>query len=467
MRAALLDQILTVAQMRAAEDALIGAGGSVDALMQVAGRGAADYVWRIAAGHRVTVLCGPGNNGGDGYVIAEAIRERGGSVAVLPAAEPKTAAAGNARSLYRGEILPPDADPHGAVFVDCLFGSGLARPLDGTHVALLQRLAAHHRHSVAIDLPSGVESDSGAMLNPGLPRFDLTVALGAWKFAHFLMPACAAMGDLRLCDIGVAPVAGAAVVLRRPHFAAPASDSHKYRRGLLAVVGGAMPGAAVLACRAAQGAGAGYVKLFAGNVAAAAPDLVVDTGDLSGVLTDDRNTAILVGPGLGRNAAARERLATALADPVPAVADADALLLLGERLLAERKAPLIATPHEGELKALEKAFGCAGAGAKPGRALALAAASGMIVVAKGPDTLVAAPDGRLACATRAPSWLSVAGTGDVLAGAIASRLATGSEPFAAACEGVWLQGQAARLAGPVFTAGSLADHIPAAFRACL
>jgi hydroxyethylthiazole kinase-like uncharacterized protein yjeF len=461
------DQILTVAQMRAAEAALIHAGSSVDALMQIAGRGAADFVWRIAAHHKVTVLCGPGNNGGDGWVIAETIRERGGKVSVLPAVEPKTDAARNARALYGGEVLSSGAEAHGDVLVDCLFGSGLTRPLGDDHVALLNRLVAGHRHAIAIDLPSGVESDSGVLLNAGLPAFDLTIALGAWKLAHVLMPACATLGALRLVDIGVGSMPGATTLLQRPRLSAPPADAHKYRRGLLAVVGGAMPGAAVLAAMAGQRAGAGYVKLFADSVPPAAPDLVVDTGKLSAVLPDDRNRAVLVGPGLGRDGAARERLATALADAVPAVVDADALLLIGERTLAERKAPLIATPHEGELRALEKAFGCDGSGTKPERAQALAKASGMVIVAKGPDTVIAAPDGRQTHANRAVSWLSVAGTGDVLAGAIASRLATGAEAFQAAGEGVWLHGEAARLAGPAFTAGQLAAHIPDALAACL
>ncbi|MCB2073254.1 MAG: NAD(P)H-hydrate epimerase [Novosphingobium sp.] len=461
------DQILSVDQMRAAEEALIAAGSSVDKLMQIAGRGAAEWVWRIGGHHKVTVLCGPGNNGGDGYVIAEAIREKGGKVAVVTGTEPKTDAARNARSLYQGEVLGPDADPHGDVLVDCLFGSGLARPLSDDLAGLLAKLAANHRHFVAIDVPSGVQSDSGMLLNDGLPRFDLTICLGAWKFAHYLMPASAIMGELRLVGIGCDQVPGAAQVIARPHFSPPLADAHKYRRGLLAVVGGEMPGAALLACRAAQGAGAGYVKLFAENGGNAPSDLVVNTGKLSDVLTDDRNTAILVGPGLGRHAKARERLAIALADPVPAVLDADALVLLGERQLSERRAPTIATPHEGELVALERAFGVDGAGTKAERALALAKDSGMIVVAKGPDTVVAAPDGRLACARRASSWLSTAGTGDVLAGAIASRVAAGSEAFSAACEGVWLHGEAARLCGPAFTAGELADAIPAAFAACL
>jgi len=142
------DQILTVDQMRNAEQALIDAGSSVDALMQVAGRGAADWVWRMAGQGRVTVLCGPGNNGGDGYVIAEAIRERGGEAVVVAASEPKTDAAKNARAAFGGEVLGPDASPHGEVFVDCLFGSGLTRPLSDDDLSLLARLAARHRRAI-------------------------------------------------------------------------------------------------------------------------------------------------------------------------------------------------------------------------------------------------------------------------------------------------------------------------------
>lgn len=460
-------QILTVAQMRAAEQSLIDAGSSVDALMQIAGRGAADWVWRIAAHRTVTVLCGPGNNGGDGYVIAQAIRERGGQVSVVAATEPRTDAARNARALFGGEVLGLDAPVHSDVLVDCMFGSGLVRPLSDDHFALLTRLAAHHRHRIAIDLPSGVQSDTGMLLNEGLPRFDLTIALGAWKFAHFLMPATAAMGALRLVPIGITPIDSAARLLGAPRIEAPAADSHKYRRGLLAVVAGHMPGAALLAATAAQGAGAGYVKLFADSKRNAPADLVVETGPLSDMLTDDRNSAVLVGPGLGRDGGARERLAVALADPVAAVVDADALVLLSPRALVERGAPVIATPHEGELVALERAFELDGAGSRPDRALALARASGMVVVAKGPDTVIAAPDGRLSCAPRATAWLSTAGTGDVLAGVIASRLATGLSAFEAACQGVWLHGEAARMCGPAFTAGQLAAKVPEALAARL
>ena len=460
------DQVLTAAQMRDAEQALIASGVSVDELMQRAGRGAAEWVWRISGGRAVTVLCGPGNNGGDGYVIAEAIRQRGGSVRVIAASDPKTAAARTARSLYAGEVLGRDADPKGDVLVDCLFGTGLTRPLDANDLTLLNRLAARHSRLVAVDLPSGVHADNGMTLNQGLPDWHLTLALGAWKPAHFLLPAAATMGPLRLVPIGIEPQPEAACLIARPDLAAPASDAHKYTRGLLGVVAGAMPGAALLAARAAQGAGAGYVKLL-GEGAGAPADLVIDRQPLAEVLTDSRFAAVLVGPGLGRDAAARERLATALSEPISAVLDADALILLSPRHLAERQAALIATPHDGELFALERAFGLDGSGSKVARAEALARATGMVVVAKGADTLVAASDGRVAFAPRASSWLSTAGTGDVLAGTIASRLANGADPFAAACQGVWLHGEAARLTPAPFTAGQLAEQVARAYAACL
>lgn len=460
------DQVLTAAQMRDAEAALIDGGTSVDELMQRAGRGAVEWVWRISGGRSVTVLCGPGNNGGDGYVIAEAIRERGGAVQVVAASDSKTPASRTARALFQGQVLGRDAAPQGEVLVDCLFGTGLTRPLEADDLALLNRLAASHARRVAVDLPSGIHADNGMTLNNGLPDWHLTLALGAWKPAHFLLPAAPMMGELRLVPIGVADLPEAARLIMRPQLAAPGSNAHKYTRGLLGVVAGAMPGAALLAARAAQGAGAGYVKVL-GAAEGAPPDLVVDHQALAEVLTDNRYAALLVGPGLGRDAVARERLAVALSEPIPAVVDADGLILLSPRNLTEREAPVVATPHEGELFALERAFGLDGSGSKLERAEALARTAGIVVVAKGADTVVAAPDGRVAFAPRASSWLSTAGTGDVLAGAIASRLASGAEAFAAACEGVWLHGEAARHTPAPFAAGELAAQVARAYAACL
>ncbi len=461
------EQVLSAAQMRAAEQALIAGGTSVEELMQRAGLGAAEWVWRLSGGRSVTVLCGPGNNGGDGWVIVEAIRRRGGDVAVVMAAEPTTDAAKTARAQFGGLVLGPTDDRHGEVFVDCLFGTGMTRPLSADHLALLTRLANAHHKCVAIDLPSGTETDVGQPLNPGLPGYDLTVALGAWKPAHFLMPAAASMGALRLVGIGVESVVRATQVIAKPHLAEPPPFAHKYTRGLLGVIIGAMQGAALLAARSAQGAGAGYVKLFGAAVPGAPCDLVMDDRPMAEALSDKRLSALLVGPGLGRDGAAREALTLALVEQRPTVLDADALVLLAPRMLAERAAPLIATPHEGELRALEQAFGLDGAGGKVGRALALAKAANMVVVAKGPDSIIAAPDGRIAFAPHASSWLSTAGTGDVLAGTIASRLACGEEAFVAACQGLWLHAETARLCAPPFTAGQLAEAVRAAYAACL
>lgn len=458
-------QVLTAEQMRAAEQALFDAGTSVSELMEVAAGGAAEWIRRVAAGRAVTVLCGPGNNGGDGYVIARRLRDAGNAVRVIAPLEPATEAARGARACWGGAVLAADDGAPGEVFIDCLVGSGLARPLSDEHGALLGALAARHRLRVAVDLPSGIATDSGAALNEGLPDYHLTLALGAWKFAHWSLPGRLAMGQLRLVPIGIAAVPRAAQLVGRPRIAAPPAESHKYRRGLLAVVAGEMPGAGLLAAAAAQHAGAGYVKLLGEARAGVPPELVQESAPLGDALADARIAAVLVGPGLGLGEGARERLAAALGAGHPLVLDADALVLLAPAMLPQG-VPILATPHDGELETLCRAFGVEGRGRRE-RALALARESGMVVLAKGPDTLIAAPDGRLALAPPAPSWLSVAGTGDVLAGIAASRMAAGGDPFVAACEAVWLHGEAARRAGAAFTPSQLAESVADALAACL
>lgn len=457
------DQVLTGAQMRAAEGELVTDGVSVDELMLRAGRGAAEWVWRIAGGRAVTVLCGPGNNGGDGYVIAETLRGRGLAVTVVAPLEPKTSASIAARGAWQGAVASDTPDAAGGVFVDCLFGSGLARTLSREHEALLSRLAASHAYLVAVDLPSGIETDEGTLLG-AVPAFDLTLALGAWKPAHYRMPALDRMGERRLVDIGIAPQPDAARVYPRPRFSAPARGSHKYARGLVGVIAGAMPGAALLAAGASMRGGAGYVKLLACRSHPAAPAaLVVDHGDLAAALRDRRWSAALVGPGLGRDDAARAKLAATLEAGVPTVLDADALHLLDDEAIEGIDAArLLLTPHEGELAKLCATFGVTAAG-KLECAQALAGRTGMTVLAKGPDTVLAVADGRTAFFPPAPAWLASAGTGDVLAGLAASRLATGLDPFAAAGEAVWLHGEAARVAGPVLTADDLVAAIPTAY----
>ena len=460
------DQILTVAQMQAAEQAIFDAGTTVSELMEIAAGGAAEWIRRMAAGRAVTVLCGPGNNGGDGYVIARRMRQFGNSVEVIAPMEPTTDAAKKARKAWGSPVSTSGGNAKGDVFVDCLFGSGLARPLSGEHSLLLRDLAGRHSIRIAVDLPSGVESDSGAMLNERLPSYDVTLALGAWKFAHWLLPARTIMGTRRLVPIGVDPTDGAAELVARPKMSAPAPDAHKYTRGLAAIVAGDMPGATLLAAMAAQRGGSGYVKLFTHEPPASAdPGLVCDTSPLPEALADDRIKALLAGPGLGRSRAAEDHLHAVLEAGKPTVFDADALVLLKPVMLPEGHR-ILATPHDGELEALCRSFAVIAEGRRE-RALALAKTSGTVICAKGPDTVIAAPDGRLALAPPVPSWLSVAGTGDVLAGIAVSRMATGKEPFEAACEAVWLHGEAARRCGAMFTASQLAEAVTDAYKACL
>lgn len=476
------NQILTVAQMRDAEQALIDGGATVGSLMQAAGQGAADWIWRIAAREPVTVLCGPGNNGGDGYVIAETLRARGTPVTVVAPIQPMTDAARNAKAAFKGDVTASDPGRKGAVFVDCLFGSGLNREVADELAELLCSLASSHRYRVAVDLPSGIESDSGALLADGLPQFDLCLALGAWKSAHFLMPAIQYWRDMRLIDIGVGGQPDTAQLNQQPRLFAPQLDEHKYTRGLIAIVGGEMPGAALLAAQAAAHAGAGYVQIFSPEKQIVPPWIVqsvTDTENLEAAPGDRRISAILVGPGLGRGDAAKQRLAAVLRVRKPVVLDGDALTLLTPSAIKDRREPLIVTPHEGELAQLEQAFALVGSAAgtksksKPERIRALAQAMNAVVIGKGADTIICAgicAGMKTIFSPAASSWLSAAGTGDVLAGIVAARMAVRAMPgyaLGAASEAVWLHGEAARLAGPVFTASELAAQLPRAYAACL
>ncbi|MDY7098901.1 MAG: NAD(P)H-hydrate dehydratase, partial [Pseudomonadota bacterium] len=413
-----------------------------------------------------TVLCGPGNNGGDGYVIARLLREHGLLVTIVAPLPPKTQAAIAAKEAWGSAVLTSGGGAEGEVFVDCLFGCGLSRPLSAEHSLLLRDLASRHSIHIAIDVPSGIESDSGKVMAERLPDADVTLALGAWKFAHWLSCSRSKIGDTKLVDIGISEVEGAALRITRPCLKAPAVDAHKYTRGLCTVVAGAMPGASLLSATAAMGAGAGYVKLLSSTKPdCVAPDLVCETGELAEGLSDKRISAILIGPGLGRDEEAKARLAKVIGAHKPTVLDADALhLLTPDQVLAEP--PLIATPHDGELERLCRTFSVIADG-RMERAKALAKVSGMVIVAKGPDTFIASPDGAVAIGPPAPSWLSVAGSGDLLAGTIASRLATGRPAFDAACEGLWLHTKAARIAGVAFRASDLAEALPSAIAAAI
>src|SRR5438270_4883652 len=443
--------ILTAAAMRAAEQAAIDGGTSVEQLMERAGAGLAEAAYRFAGPMPVLILCGPGNNGGDGYVAARHLAERGVSVRVAALSEAKSPAAKWARSLWTGEVEDLTADTRGSpLLIDALFGTGLTRGLDEPLSLLLSELVHEAVVAIACDLPSGVETDSGVLLNP-LHGYDMTVTFGALKPAHLLHPAMHKCGRLVLADIGIA---GSAEWHEIPPPQLPPLDpgGHKYDRGLVHALAGTMPGAIALSAKAAAMAGAGYVRVSTSRPIDGLPSAIVQID--SAPVNDDRIGCLLVGPGLGD---APQLLTLALTSKAPKVVDADAITHLGDpaRLKAQ---DAIVTPHEGEFR---KLFGDI-AGTKPERALEAARRSGAVVVYKGPDTLVASPDGRLGFSPCAHPWLASAGTGDVLAGLIAAMRAGGLAAFEAACAGVWLHGRAAEIAGPQLIADDLAVAIPAA-----
>lgn len=452
--------VLTAAEMRAAEAAAIAAGTPASRLMERAGAAAAEAIWRFAGPLPTLVLCGPGNNGGDGYVIARRLAERGTPVRVAAAGEPGSPDAKAARAAWDGPVESlADAAPAPLV-VDALFGTGLARPLDQMLARRLCELARSARVRVAVDLPSGAATDDGSILSP-IPDFDLTISFATLKPSHLLQPAASHMGRIVVADIGIVAESRLEVI-DRPALRRPGPDDHKYSRGYLLVVGGAMPGAAALAATAAARAGAGYVALV--GEGGTVPNAVVRKAPtaLKEALDDRRVNAVLVGPGLGRDPQAWERLCEVMESPWPVVLDGDALWLIADRGCPwERSAPTVSTPHSGEFR---DAYG--DEGSKVEAARSASARTGHLIVYKGADTVVAACDGRASVSRPGSSWLASAGTGDVLAGIVAAQLAAGLAPFEAACAGVWLHGRAAELAGPGLIADDLPGHLPAAFAEC-
>lgn len=382
-------------------------------------------------------------------------------VQVAALGEPKSVAASAARNAWTGDVMSLDGAVPAPLLIDALFGTGLSRGLDAEVAGALNRLAAAAGVRVAIDLPSGVSTDDGRILSP-VPDYDLTVTFATLKPAHRLQPAARHMGRIVIGDIGIVAHSRLAEI-GRPKIARPGPDDHKYRRGYVAAVAGEMPGAIGLTVSAAARAGAGYVRLV-GPAAPELPHAVVQSGPGLAAIEDRRIGAVAIGPGLGRGAEARQRLKTTMAQGHPLVVDADGLVLLAEIGLATiGKLPHIPilTPHAGEF---ERLFGRE-VGSKVDRTRRAAAAAAAIIVYKGPDTVIAAPDGRAAIAS-ASSWLATAGTGDVLTGCISAMRAKGLDAFEAACAGIWLHGRAAVLAGPGLIADDLIACLTRALAEC-
>lgn len=442
--------ILTTRAMRAAEQAAIDAGSEVETLMERAGAALAEAAVRFAGPLPALVLCGPGNNGGDGFVAARHLARRGITVRVAVLAELNNGASDWARRGFHDvEILSETTEP-APLLIDALFGTGLKKAVDAKSAKQLFRLVEAASVAIACDVPSGVDSDTGALLND-VPGFDLTVAFGALKPAHRLMPAMQRCGRVVLADIGVDAKAQWHEI-GKPRLPPLDPQGHKYSRGLVHCLAGQMPGAIALAASAAARSGAGYVRVSTSRHIEGLPLAVVQTD--TAVLDDERIGCLLVGPGMGE---IPQLLTLALTARAPKVIDADAIGQVGEpeRL---RGQDAILTPHDGEFGQLFPDL----KGSKAQRALEAARRTEAVVIYKGPDTLVAAPDGRLGFAPPAPAWLASAGTGDVLAGIAAAMVARGMERFEAACAAVWLHGRAAEIAGPRLIADDLVAAIAAA-----
>ena len=440
--------ILTAAAMRASEQAAIDSGTPVETLMERAGTALAEAVFLDSGARPALFLCGPGNNGGDGYVAARHLMAKGVDVRIAALAEPTTDAARWARSQWAGDVEGFATCSPAPVMIDCLFGTGLTRGLSADVAGRLSALAAAAQIRLACDVPSGVSTDDGALLSE-ISEFDLTVTFGALKPAHLLMPTMPHMGRVVLADIGIAATSDW-FEIGEPFIPSIARDAHKYSRGLVHCLAGEMAGAIGLTAMAAARAGAGYVRLSTSLPIAGLPQSIVQTG--TGTLSDPRIGCIAVGPGMGE---LPQILTLALTSHAAKVIDADALRHLGDpKRLHGHDA--ILTPHEGEFEAL---FGKLD-GSKPERALVAAKACDNVVLFKGPDTLVASPDGRLGFAPPAPAWLASAGTGDVLTGIIAALRARGLPSFEAACAATWFHGRAAEAVGPGLIADDLVAALP-------
>jgi hydroxyethylthiazole kinase-like uncharacterized protein yjeF len=460
--------IVTAAQMRAAEQAVFRSGVSQDELMERAGAAVAREAARFAMGKPILVLAGPGNNGGDAYVAARLLKQAGQDVSLVATGEPGTGAAQRMHALWDGPTSSLYAARPRPMLVDGLFGTGLARPLERGLAAVFADLCREADFTLSIDVPSGIDTDTGDDL--GAPRgISATLALGALKPAHVLDSGLERCGQVLLADIGI-PVETQWRSAARPGLAAPDIHSHKYSRGLVAVIEGAMPGAAHLSARAAMAGGAGYVVLAGADPWIGGPDALVRRGigtgeDLAEFLEWDRIDAVVLGPGLGRDRRAETWLRTAFACSKPLILDGDALSLLGTgaaRGLQARTAPSWLTPHSGEFDRMFE-----GEGSKIDRTLAAAASSRATLLHKGADTVIADAKGKVRVLAGASSWLSTAGTGDVLSGLLAAQVAGGGKGVAPAETAAWLHARAAQLAGPAFIADALIDHIPGALAECL
>ena len=488
-------EVLTTSEMERADRLAIAAGTPGFALMMSAGQAVAEAAMDFVDEGSILVVAGPGNNGGDGFVAAAELAARGREVSVILLCE-RDNLQGDAALAARGwkyPVLPfnPHAIGKPALIIDALFGAGLDRAVKGEPLEMIEAINANGVPVLAVDLPSGINGTSGAVMGVAV-RATETVTFFRRKPAHLLLPGRIHCGRVRVADIGIDAKVLAEIQPQtfentpsfwRQSFPVPRTDGHKYDRGHVIVVSGglAATGAARLSARGSLRAGAGLVTLasprdaIAVNASALSAVMIraVDTVvEFEEMLSDKRFNACVIGPGAGVGERTRDLVLTAMSAKRRLVLDADALTSfadapdrLFEAIKVSHDLQVVLTPHEGEFPRLFSDISNKHPlRSKLERVRAAAERSGAVVLLKGPDTVVAAPDGRATIAANAPPWLATAGAGDVLSGMISGLLAQGVAAFEAGSIGVWMHGEAAREAGPGLIAEDLPEVLPAVFR---
>lgn len=473
-------EIMTVAEMTAADRAAAEAGTPTIVLMERAGRAVAEIVRERYARRPTVVWCGPGDNGGDGYVIARHLKRRGWPVRVEALGPPVSPAAQWAAARWKGETGPLVSEPGSAsLYVDCLFGAGLSRPLEG-EADRLARVMPGAGRIVAVDVPSGILGDTGRPFGERALKAELTVTFHRRKPAHVLAQGRAACGQVVVADIGLEATGQGRLFENDPslwaeRFPWPAVDAHKHARGRMMAVSGEAwnTGAARLAARGALRIGAGVVTVLSPPNA-----LAVNAAHLEAVMlapfeseydlqTRAANAdAVVIGPAAGVGEATMRHVFALARNGAALVVDADALTSFAEdpgALFSALDRDDVLTPHPGEFERIFPGL----LAASPERVTAAREAArraGAVVLLKGSDTVVAAPDGRAAVGLNGAPWLATAGAGDVLAGFIAGLIAQGMDSFEAACAAAWIHAEAGASHGPGLIAEDLPDLAPAVLR---
>lgn len=475
--------VLRVAQMAEADRLTIAAGTPGILLMQNAGEAVAREIKRRFTPRAVSVVCGPGNNGGDGFVAAAALAQSGWPVrvALLGDIESLRHDAQYHARRWRGAIEPltPAVIESAGLVIDALFGSGLNRGLDPKIGDVLAYAARRALPIIAVDIPSGILGDSGE--NVGASRAVCTVTFMRKKPGHLLLPGRDVCGDVVVADIGIPQEVldslgidtwENAPALWRAKLPRWHANINKYSRGHALLYGGyPMTGASRMAARAAARSGAGLTTIavpeqafaiYAAALTSIMAQPLARNEDFARLLADPRYTAFSIGPGAGVSDETRLRALQMLKTGRPVVIDADAISVFASRpedLFQAVHGACVITPHDGEFKRIFDV-----SGDKAARARQAARRSGAVVVLKGADTVIAAPDGRAIINSNAPATLATAGSGDVLGGLILGLLAQGMDAFPAAAAAVWLHGAAAASFGAGLMAEDLPDLLPAVLR---